>query len=107
MSIEDTGVVDAIGSDDFDGEVVLLISDHLNWDDESNHLILLQSKINTYIRFYESGEIYEKYPSLSGRRVIIKIDFKYQVSDRFKWFIGQVKSVIKPIGLDIEYAVYD
>lgn len=107
MSIEETSVVDAIGSNENGDDVVLLISDHWSWDDENDHLVMLQEKINTYIRFYECGELYKKYPSFLGRKVIIKIDFKYNVPDRLSWFIDQVRSIVEPIGLGIEYDVFE
>ena len=46
MSVLDSDVVDAISINDAD-EVVLTISDHLNWKDEHEHLLLLQEKRKT------------------------------------------------------------
>ena len=63
MSIEGQGSVDAIGIDQ-EGIVVLTISAHLEWDD--GHLFLLQEKINTYLAFLESGEVFETYPDSKG-----------------------------------------
>lgn len=63
MSIEDQGSVDAIGIDQ-EGVVVRTLSDHLEWDD--GHLFLLQEKINTYLAFLESGEVFETYPDSKG-----------------------------------------
>jgi hypothetical protein len=57
MSVEQKDVIDAIGVNKESGEVVLTISDHLDWEDTSAHLLVLQDKINTYIAFIESGEI--------------------------------------------------
>jgi len=51
MSIEQTGVVDAIGFDKRTGEVVLAAFDHLDWNDESRHLALLEDKLATYLEF--------------------------------------------------------
>jgi hypothetical protein len=44
MTVENTSVVDALGTDTDTGEVRLSIFDHLLWDTE--HLRLLQDKIN-------------------------------------------------------------
>ncbi|MDR6534474.1 DUF6572 domain-containing protein [Variovorax soli] len=61
MTVENTSIVDAVGTDTETGEVRLSIIDHLPWDTE--HLRLLQDKINVYLGFIESGEIYVSYPS--------------------------------------------
>ena len=52
LSIEQTDVVDFMGIDKLTGEIVLTISDHLEWNDaDEEHLWLLQEKINAYLRF--------------------------------------------------------
>lgn len=49
MSIDQSETVDII-SQAPDGTVVLTISDHLEWDAENEHLLLLQEKLNSYFR---------------------------------------------------------
>ena len=44
MTIQETAQIDFIGLNDSTGEVVLTISDHLEWN--NNHLVLLQEKLN-------------------------------------------------------------
>ena len=69
MSIVETKVVDIIAVPEWEPEnVILVITDHLEWGDKAQqgeHLLLLQEKINTYIAFIESGEILESYPHLA------------------------------------------
>lgn len=72
MTIEQNNVIDFISIDPNDN-LVLTISDHLTWDDEMRHLLLLQEKINTYLRFLESGEVYEHYPEDRAKNVIINV----------------------------------
>ena len=55
MSVENSQVIDAISINPQD-VVVLTISDHLEWDEENEHLLLLQNKINAYLGVIESGE---------------------------------------------------
>ena len=78
MSVEQTEVVDAIGVEKATGDVALVISDHLEWDPGKEHLLILQEKINTYLRFVESGEIFEAYPEARGRRVVLSLVAKHQ-----------------------------
>ena len=71
MSITETSKVDivAINND----EAVMVITDHLEWDGHSDddHMYHLQEKINTYLRFYESGEIYAQFPKAKDKKIII------------------------------------
>ena len=57
------------------GDVILTISDHLDWSDSSSHQLLLQVKMNRYLAFIESGEIEQSYPSAKGRAVVIEVVF--------------------------------
>lgn len=63
MSIVDAGVVDWLGVDKESGEVFLVLVDGLDWDDTPAHLSLLQAKLNAYLSFVESGEVYEQISS--------------------------------------------
>ena len=45
MSINNSFIIDGIAINDKE-QLVLLITDHLNWDYEYRHLCLLQDKIN-------------------------------------------------------------
>ena len=49
------------------------------WDD-SEHLLLLQEKLNSYLAFIESGEIYESYPRAMGRQLVIDLVLKHSPS---------------------------
>jgi hypothetical protein len=61
MTVENTSIIDAIGTDEVTGAVHLTIKDHLPWD--TAHLSSLQDKINFCLDFIESGENYSSYPT--------------------------------------------
>ena len=44
MSVEETDAVDVISVDKQTGEVILTVSDHLEWSDNLKHQIVLQGK---------------------------------------------------------------
>ncbi|MPQ71794.1 MULTISPECIES: DUF6572 domain-containing protein [unclassified Pseudomonas] len=96
MTVEQIGVIDAIGVDKETGELVLTIADHLEWDDE--HLLLLQEKLNLYIGFFESGELLEVYPDSKGRQVSIILMCKYLPDARAKSFLNKVGSIVEQAG---------
>jgi hypothetical protein len=72
MSVDQPDVVDIISASK-SGEIVLSISDHLDWTDTHGHLLVLQEKINRYLSFLESGEVYQRYPDAPGRKMTIKV----------------------------------
>jgi len=57
MTVEETNVVDLISTDRKTGDIILIISDHLDWSDSTGHQQILQAKFNAYLAFVESGEI--------------------------------------------------
>lgn len=101
MSVEKTEIIDAIGVDIQTGELVLTITDHLEWTNE--HLLLLQKKLNTYLRFVESGEILQTYSDAKGRTVVIDVVFKHTLSEQAKCFFSQVFDIIDGAGMKLRY----
>jgi hypothetical protein len=77
MTIEHAGVIDGMGADKKNGALVLLIADHLAWDD-ANHAGLLEKKINCYLDFIRSGQILEHLPDAGGRVIRIELVHKYE-----------------------------
>ena len=65
MTVEQTKVIDIISLDKRTGQVILTVSDHLEWNDSTRHQEILQAKLNAYLAFVESGEILGKYPEMS------------------------------------------
>ena len=103
MSIENTNVIDAIGTDDKKSTITLLATDHLEWgDNDDKHMLLLQEKINSYLRFYESGEVFEHYPETKHFNVILRISGKYSLNSKGKWFYEQMIPVLEDAKFKIE-----
>ncbi|MEL6352231.1 MAG: DUF6572 domain-containing protein [Cyanobacteria bacterium J06627_28] len=90
MSIEQKDKVDFIGINKETGYVSLAISDHLDWSDTQLHLQLLQSKINAYLSFIESEEIYESYPEARGRSFKIQVYVQYLPNEAGSDFFEKV-----------------
>jgi hypothetical protein len=76
MSVEQPSGVDAIGINTDSGMLHLTLSDHLPWD--TGHLLALQEKLNSYLAFLESGEIYSVYPQAKGREFAIDVVSRYR-----------------------------
>ena len=99
MSIEQTNVVDFVGIERASGNATLSISDHLGWDEnEGEHLLMLQEKLNAYLRFIESGEMVQTFPQMRGRRVKIRIVGKYPLSPEARKFFRLAKDLVEEMG---------
>lgn len=95
----------AIGIDNSTGYITLAIIDSTDWQDEQQHLILLQEKINIYLSFIESGEIYESYPDAKDRDIEIKIYFKHNITNNCEQFLSKAADVIKRAGFVLNYEI--
>jgi|SRR5678809_586292 hypothetical protein len=100
MSVEDSKIVDAISADP-KGNIVLTISDHLEWDENSEHLLVLQNKINDYLSFIESGQIYSDYTHAKGKNFIINIYAKFLPNETAERFLRCTRETIQAAGYDL------
>ncbi len=98
MSIEQTDIVDIISTDRTNGQVVLTISDHLDWSNSTGHQLLLQAKLNRYLAFVESGEILQSYPDAKGRPVVFKLVLRFPPDEHARVFLAKVKQIVESAG---------
>lgn len=105
MAVQNTSEVDAIGIDNITGNVTLAIFDSLDWGDEDEHLLLLQEKLNVYLSFIESGEVYSVYEQANGRNFKIKIHFKNNIPQSCKEFLNTVTEIISEAGFYLTYKI--
>ena len=102
MSIEQLDKVDFIGIDNVSGAVTLTIADHLDWTDVRYHLLKLQEKLNAYLSFCESGELYETYPEAVGRNIVFEVVAKHALHPEGKSFLTKAKRVVESAGFRLE-----
>lgn len=105
MSVTNSNVVD-FTSISPKGDVVLTISDHLEWDN-NEHILILQDKINAYLRFIESGDIYQQYPEARDRNVMIDVVVKYDPDSNGKIFLDRVKEILNEAGYEFRFRILE
>ncbi|WP_431067660.1 DUF6572 domain-containing protein [Methylotuvimicrobium sp.] len=106
MSIEDAQVIDIISSAPDGNSVTLTVTDHLEWGN-SEHLIKIQDKLNTYLSFMESGEIYNSYPKAKGKELKLEVVCKYEPDEEGKKLLALCEEVISNAGFSFEYRVHE
>jgi hypothetical protein len=107
MAIDNTNVIDGIAIDKNRKALCLLLIDHFAWNrnntlNEHDHLILLQEKINAYIRYLETKQFEEQYPEEEIVMAIIEIHFKYDITENCENFLNVVQNEIGQYGIKIE-----
>jgi hypothetical protein len=101
MSLDNTNVVDAVGTEISTGVVVLSIMDYWDWSSEPQHLLALEAKMNAYFGFIESGQLIDEYPDASGRGVRIDILSRHEPPSAAIRWIEKANAAAKPLGVTI------
>jgi hypothetical protein len=104
MSVEEPRKIDFNVIDPRSGEVRLIVTDHLEWaEQEREHLLLLQNKLNSYLAFIESGEIYTKVPKAFGRKTVIEVMGKFPLSEEARKFYRLAGKAIADAGFSLRF----
>jgi hypothetical protein len=101
MGLENTNVLDAVGTEVESGCVVLSIFDSWTWEDEDQHLAALQDKLNAYFEFIESEQIKTEYPSANGRQIRIDLLSRFPIPPRAESFLEMAADVASELGVAI------
>ena len=83
------------------GAVHLTIADALEWD--ADHLRLLQEKLNAYLAFVESGELYSAYPSAADRPVVLDLRLRHRPDAEATRFLEQACALIGKAAFALHY----
>lgn len=106
-SLTDPNTIDMWGIPKSDsGTIILGIADHLEWDNKTlqdKHLLALQRKINSYIAFIESGEVYSEIPAALGKSLVIRVYGKHEASEQGKLFFERVAELLRKVGIGFEF----
>jgi hypothetical protein len=104
MSIDQLDKIDIISTSDA-GDVVLHIADHLEWDKEQEHILLLQDKINAYLQFIDDGQIFEHYPTATKTNIVIEVVFKYDPPKSIFIYLNRFKEMVSDFGIPLTWRI--
>ena len=107
MTVEDQQTIDIAGIDRDSGAVVLTVSDHLDWQKPEEHLLVLQEKINGYLRYVESGEILRNYPDATNRKIEIEVVGKFSLPRSVDHFVRHATEIVRGAGIDLKFSVLE
>ncbi|HLZ51994.1 MAG TPA: DUF6572 domain-containing protein [Candidatus Acidoferrum sp.] len=106
MSVEQENIIDIVSLDKKTGDIILTISDHLDWSDSTKHQSFLQAKLNKYLAFVESGEILEHYPDAKGRRAVFNVVFKFKPDLEGRKFLSRARKIIETAGFGLREQLF-
>ena len=101
MTVEDTNFIDAIARDEQSKTVILLLSDHLDWEDAAIHSEKLVRKIDVYMQYVASGQIKDRYPDYDNNPIELRIAFDVPPPDDAKALLKKVQGRIVELSLPI------
>lgn len=107
--INELDKVDFMGLDEVDSsKLVLAVSDHLDWQFEKEHLLLLQEKLNNYVNFILNEEYKNTYKE-NIHRFRILIFLQYQPRKKFEKLLSHFRKALAnqvpdvPIEIDYQF----
>ena len=103
MSVTQTDTIDHIGISP-EQEVVLTISDHLPWQ-QADHLALLETKLNSYLRFIASDQLLEVHPAATYQSVVIQVVLQYEPPEQAVMVLSQVEEAVVSQGIGFRWWV--
>ena len=104
MAVDNPSVIDFIGITS-ENKISLTISDHLEWNNDNDHLFHLENKISSYLEIIDNNQIYDIYPNANGREIIIQIYFKYVPNKEGKLFLDKVADFFRSKNLEFNYQI--
>ena len=102
MSVVQEDKIDGMGINNKSQELNLLITDHLDWESEYEHLLILQEKINAYINYIKSKQYDSVYPNRTFKGFIINIWFKYDIAENCFKFLDVIANQVEGLGITIK-----
>ena len=106
MTVENPNQIDIIAGREDPPLVRLVVSDHLDWSAETDHLATLQEKLNHYMAFVETGELVAKYPQYANHPVEVEVVFLHPPTVRVvEHFLDRAAEVVGSAGLEFSWRV--
>lgn len=106
MSILESDRLDGLAITNNENTLAMLISDHLDFENEHEHLFALQNKINSYIAFIEEKQYMQiENFNKSFEDFIIEIAFKFSPTENCIKFLNAVQNQLAELKINIQYEV--
>lgn len=106
MSVSDLDKVDMMGKTENGKCLQMVISDHLNWEDEEIHLLVLQEKINAYLALLQDKK-WMRENAKGVQYINIVVFFVYDITENCQKFLQVVQDQVGQYGVKITATIAD
>jgi hypothetical protein len=110
MAVDEPEKIDGLGFRPDDGQLELLVYDHLDWNDEDLHLEAITDKLNGYMHFLNGTQLAEMYPDKDASaydKPWLRIVFAYSPTETGVAFLQGLADQLRPHGLTVAYDLTD
>lgn len=97
--------IDNVFLDEEQNIVILEILDDMDWSNETEHLELLQNKLNLYIHFIDTKQLYELHDEFKSKDIGIAIHFKYTIPMSCRSFIEKARDHLNQLSIKGDYKI--
>ena len=101
MSILEKNTLDGVALTKDKKTLALMISDHLPWDNEYEHLTALQEKLNSYIVYWQSGQYKNIRDAKKVKNCVVEIYFMHEPTENAYRFLETVNQQIAQINMRV------
>lgn len=108
MGIQEAAEIDAIARHP-DGRIVkLVMEDELDWEAAELHCFMIQEKVETYVTFVETGQIWEQVEkSEPAPEVVLELVLAHEPPPEAATFLARVATAVAALGLRFAWSVTD
>jgi hypothetical protein len=103
VAIGDPNTLDALGLEPGTDNVLLVITDDMDWSDPVAHLNALQQKIGAYIAFIQSGQIAKSMPEAAGRQPKIGVIQQFEPPENIVPLLDGIGAQLSGLGVELGY----
>lgn len=113
MRLSETNTVDFMGTEKGTGTVLATLMDDFDGTDQERRLGLLQMKMERYLDFVESGEVYTKESKVVDRAIAAPTPVKIAIIARHRLdadgerFLAEAREIAASLGVTVSFEVID
>ena len=105
--VENPLVIDAVGREPLLGSYVLYMFESRPWEATLERFQQLRNKVNAYLYFVISGQLFETHPEIAGKGVHFELLCRQPPDDQSAAFISEIQNKLEPHRMKLIVRVTD
>ena len=86
-----------------DGSAIFTIQDDQNWKQPYAHVRLVQQKVNSFLEFVASGQLFSTYPRARGRMLVLRLVFSHPPSEEGETYLETACKIVGNAGMHLRW----